>query len=127
MKGGAERPCVQWRGKNGDWVLFIDDVDQYKEWKAAQQQADAADDDADDAKDASFVVPSFVIGKDEIFVTDKHSPQGTASIVKIAAEFETENKKQAIRRILLEGTVVEAKFPERQGPKNDSMGSMAAH
>jgi len=136
MKGAAEPSLIHYKGKKDDWIVFIDDVDQYNEWKAAQQQADEAgdesvpDEDKDTTKNEKWDVPLFVTGKDEVFVTHKHGPQGTkdsASKTDVAAEFDSEDKTLAIKQILLKGNLVESKFPERQGPKNDSNGPMGAH
>jgi len=130
MKGAAEPTIVHFRGEKDDWVVFIDEPDQYKEWKQAQQDDAKDEQQADDAKDAKFDVPLFVEGKDAIFVTNSHGPQGTkntASKSMIASEFGTEDKSLAIKHILLKGTLVEIKMSERQGSKNDSMGAMSAH
>jgi hypothetical protein len=130
MKGSAELTFVHFRGNTDDWILFIDDVEQYNEWKQTEQ-AGASKDDADaETEDAGFVVPLFVTGKDEIFITHKHGAQGkkdVASKVEIAAEFGTENRNVAIKQILLQGNLMESKLQERQGSKNDSIGAMSAH
>jgi len=128
MKGAAEPTLIHYHGDHDDWIIFIDDVEQYNVWKQAQQQLDAdADEEADDS---SFDVPLFVTSKDEVFVTHKHGPQGpknAASKIEVSIEFGTDDKRLAIKQILLKGNLVESKFPERQGPKNDSNGPMGAH
>jgi len=157
MKGAAESTFIHFRGKHDDWILFIDDANQYKEWKAQQhdalkqeqleqqeqeeqeeqqeqqeQQVHSVGADAAVAlaEDTSFVIPLFVIGKDAIFITHNRGKQGTkdsASKVEIANEFGTENRNVAIKQILLQGTLDEGKFPERQGSRNDSFGGSVFH
>jgi len=131
MKGAAESTIVHFRGKTDDWVVFINEPEQYKEWKQAQQANAADEQQADDkAKDEKFDVPLFVDGKNQVFVTNKHGRQGTknaASDMEVENEFGTRDKDLAIKHILLKGTLVEIQMPERQGSKNDSKGAMSAH
>ena len=113
-RGEASIIKVHYKGKNDDFLVFVEDADEYKKWKNG---------------DTSIALANF-ISAFKIFVTHKQGSQGTydtASKATLSSEFDTEDEDTIIKAILTKGTAQEAQLNERQGVKNDSMGSMAAH
>lgn len=104
---------AHYKGKDEDFIVFVDDVKAAKDWKT------------DKSIPLAQVVSAF-----KIFVTHKHGTQGqmdTASKATLENEFGTHNDEEVIKLILEKGTLQETEAAERQGTKNDSMGSRAAH
>ncbi|CEJ81665.1 hypothetical protein VHEMI01783 [[Torrubiella] hemipterigena] len=111
-RGEAVQTKVHYKGKNEDYVVFVDDADTYKKWQS----------------DKSIPMAHFV-STFQVFTTHKHGAQGnldTAPKNILSAEFDTENQDDIIKIILEKGTSQTVEMPDRQGSKNDSMSSMNA-
>ncbi|KAF3075480.1 hypothetical protein TsFJ059_002764 [Trichoderma semiorbis] len=109
-RGESTQSKVHYKGKQEDFLVFVDDVDTYKKWQS----------------DKSVPLAHF-ISTFQVFQTHRQGAQGTydsASKMSLAAEFDTENADEAIERILKEGTMQTMEMPGRQGVTNDSMSSM---
>ncbi|KAF3056401.1 SDO1-like protein C21C3.19 [Daldinia childiae] len=105
-KGETTQVKVHYKGKEDDFIIFIDDVETYKKWK----------------NDKSVPMAHF-ISAFKIFVTHKQGTQGQmdgASNSTLENEFGVSNEDEVIKKILEAGTLQESEFPERQGPKNDA-------
>jgi len=112
-RGEANQIKVHYKGKEDDFVIFVDDAKSAKDWVT------------DKTIPLAQVVSAF-----KIFVTGKHGAQGEmngASHSTLDNEFGTHNEEEVIKQILEKGTVQESAFPERTGSKNDSMGARAGH
>ncbi|KAE9381480.1 shwachman-Bodian-diamond syndrome protein [Stipitochalara longipes BDJ] len=112
-RGEVQQTKVHYKGKDEDFIIFVDDAKSAKDWKT------------DKSIPLAQVVSAF-----KIFVTHKHGAQGQmdgASKATLENEFGTTNDEEAIKLILEKGTLQESEAAERQGNKNDSMGSRAAH
>ncbi|TLS25492.1 hypothetical protein PpBr36_07734 [Pyricularia pennisetigena] len=112
-KGEAVTTKIHYKGNQDDFVVFVDDVDEFKKWKG----------------DKSVPMASF-ISSFKIFVTHAHGATGildAASQSMLDNEFGTHVDEEVIKQILEKGDIKESKFTERQGPKNDANGPMAAH
>jgi ribosome maturation protein Sdo1 len=112
-RGESTQMRVHFKGKEDDFLVYIDDLSTYKNWKTDKSVAMA------------HFMSSF-----KVFVTHKQGVQGTldtASHALLDNEFGTHVDEEVIKQILEKGTVQESTMPERQGSKNDSHGSMAAH
>ncbi|KAI1433738.1 shwachman-Bodian-diamond syndrome protein [Xylaria sp. CBS 124048] len=105
-RGEATQFKIHFKGKDEDFIIFVDDNETYKKWLT----------------DKSIPLAHFV-STFKVFVTGKQGTQGQladASRMVLAAEFDTEDEDEVIKKILLKGNVQETQFPGRQGPKNDS-------
>ncbi|KAI1166892.1 shwachman-Bodian-diamond syndrome protein [Nemania serpens] len=105
-KGEATQLKVHYRGKEDDFIVFVDDNQTYKKW----------------LNDKSIPLAHFV-STFKIFVTGKQGNQGQlsdAAKLTLASEFDTENEDDVIKRILEKGNIQETQFPGRNGIKNDS-------
>ncbi|KAI0383921.1 shwachman-Bodian-diamond syndrome protein [Hypomontagnella monticulosa] len=105
-KGEATQIKIHHKGKDEDFVIFLDDLETYKKWKS----------------DKSIPMAHF-ISAFKIFVTHKQGAQGQmddASKSTLENEFGTSNEDDVIKKILESGSIQESEFPERQGPKNDA-------
>ncbi|KAI1661330.1 shwachman-Bodian-diamond syndrome protein [Daldinia decipiens] len=105
-KGETTQVKVHYKGKEDDFIIFIDDIETYKKWKS----------------DKSVPMAHF-ISAFKIFVTHKQGNQGQmdgASNSTLENEFGVSNEDEVIKKILESGTIQESEFPERQGPKNDA-------
>ncbi|KJZ77890.1 hypothetical protein HIM_02527 [Hirsutella minnesotensis 3608] len=112
-RGETTQSKVHLKGKNDDFLVFVDDVDMYKKWQ----------------NDKSTPLTQFV-SSFQVFSTHKQGTQGnynTASKSTLAAEFDTEDTDEAIKHILEKGSIQNMEMPGRQGVTNDSMSSMKAH
>ncbi|KAG0650939.1 sdo1 [Hyphodiscus hymeniophilus] len=112
-KGEAQQTKVHFKGKEDDFIVFVDDAKALKDWKS----------------DKSIPLTQFV-GSFKVFVSHKHGAQGqldSASKSTLENEFGSAKEDEVIIQILEKGTVQESEFPERQGNKNDSMGSRGGH
>jgi len=112
-RGEVQQTKIHYKGKDEDFVIFVDDAKSAKDWKT------------DKSIPLAQVVSAF-----KIFVTHKHGAQGTmdtASKATLENEFGTANEDEVIKQILEKGTLQESEAAERQGSKNDSMGARAAH
>jgi len=113
VKGGATETKVHYKGKDEDFIVFVDDVQALRDWKS------------DKSIPLAHVVQAF-----KIFVTHKHGAQGTfdgASKATLENEFGTSNEDDAIKAILEKGTMQESEMAERSSTKNESQGPRVAH
>ncbi|OTB06665.1 hypothetical protein M426DRAFT_318721 [Hypoxylon sp. CI-4A] len=112
-KGEATQVKVHYKGKEDDFIIFVDDFETYKKWK----------------DDRSTPMAHF-ISTFKIFVTHKHGTQGQldgASKSTLENEFGSSNEDDVIKKILENGSIQDAEFPAHQGPKNDAQqGSIVA-
>ncbi|KAL7909680.1 ribosome maturation protein [Trichoderma velutinum] len=109
-RGESTQSKVHYKGKQEDFLVFVDDVDLYKKWQS----------------DKSVPLAHF-ISTFQVFHTHRQGAQGTydsASKMSLAAEFDTEDSDEAIERILTNGSIQTMEMPGRQGVTNDSMSSM---
>ncbi|TGJ80057.1 hypothetical protein E0Z10_g8713 [Xylaria hypoxylon] len=105
-KGEATQTKIHYKGKDDDFIIFVDDNETYKKW----------------LNDKSIPLAHFV-STFKVFVTHKQGTQGQlsdAAKLTLAAEFDTENEDEVIKQILLKGNVQESQFPGRDGSKNDA-------
>ncbi|KAL1880194.1 hypothetical protein VTK73DRAFT_6225 [Phialemonium thermophilum] len=113
VRGEASTNKVHYKGKDDDFLVFVDDVAEYKKW----------------LKDRSIPLAN-VVSAFKIFVTHKQGAQGTydaASKGMLDNEFGTHVDEDVIKQILEKGTLQESQMPERQGFKNDSQGELLPH
>jgi len=112
-RGETIQAKVHYKGKDDDFVVFLDSTEDFKKWQG------------DKSVPLAQVVSSF-----KIFVTHKQGAQGNldgASNATLDNEFGTHVDEDVIKQILEKGTLQESQMPERQGNKNDSYGGAAAH
>ncbi|KAF4628154.1 hypothetical protein G7Y89_g9994 [Cudoniella acicularis] len=112
-RGEAPQTKVHFKGKDEDFIVFVEDAKTAKDWKA------------DKTIPLAQVVSAF-----KIFVTHKQGAQGTlngASHGTLDNEFGTHDDEEVIKMILEKGTLQETEGAERQGSKNDSIGARVAH
>ncbi|KAG6013190.1 hypothetical protein E4U54_006992 [Claviceps lovelessii] len=110
-RGESTQTKVHLQGRNDDFLVFVDDVDEYKKWLKG---------------DTSIPLARFV-STFQVFLTHKQGTQGTYDAAAkniLAAEFDTENVDEVIKKILKNGTMQNMEMPGRQGSTNDSMSSM---
>jgi len=108
-RGEATQVKVHFKGKEDDFLVFVDDASSYKKWLG------------DKSVPLTQVVSSF-----KIFHTRKHGAQGTydtASKSTMYNEFGTQVDEEVIKQILERGTLQESEMQARNGPKNDSRGA----
>ncbi|KAI0019555.1 shwachman-Bodian-diamond syndrome protein [Xylariomycetidae sp. FL0641] len=110
-KGEAHQAKIHFKGKEDDFIVFVDDMETYKKWQS----------------DKSVPMAHFV-STFKVFVTHKQGAQGQmdgASKSTLENEFGTATDDEVIKKILESGSVQETEFPGRGGPKNDAqMGSI---
>ncbi|KAL8797079.1 MAG: hypothetical protein Q9182_007260 [Xanthomendoza sp. 2 TL-2023] len=121
-RGNAHQSKVHYQGKDEDFIIFVDDIKAVQDWK----------------NDRSIPLAQVVSGF-KIFVTHKYeipipglaanpsSPLAHFTKQTLENEFGTHNEDECLIKILEGGTLQETETAERQGPKNDSMGTRAAH
>jgi len=112
-KGEGSQTKVHYKGKDEDFVIFVDSTQVVQDWR----------------KDKSIALAQ-VVDSFKIFVTHKHGAQGTFDAVSKATlenEFGSANEDEAIMAILEKGNIQESETSGRQGDKNDSMGGRAGH
>ncbi|KAI2635918.1 ribosome maturation protein, partial [Xylaria nigripes] len=105
-RGEATQTKVHYKGRDDDYIVFVDDNETYKKW----------------LNDKSIPLAHF-LSTFKVFVTGKQGTQGQladASRLVLATEFNTEDEEEVIKKILQIGNVQESQFPGRNGPKNDS-------
>ncbi|KAI3328871.1 shwachman-Bodian-diamond syndrome protein [Xylariaceae sp. AK1471] len=105
-RGEATQIKIHFKGKDDDFIVFVDDNETYKKW----------------LNDKSIPLAHFV-STFKVFVTHKQGTQGQlsdAANLTLAAEFGTEDQDEVIKQILEKGNVQETQFPGRGGPKNDA-------
>ncbi|KAK4451644.1 SDO1-like protein [Podospora aff. communis PSN243] len=112
-RGETTQQKVHFKGKDDDFVVFLDSADDYKKWLN------------DKSIPLAQVVSSF-----KIFVTHKHGAQGPfdgASKFALENEFGTHVDDEVIKQILQKGTLQESQMEERQGNTNVANGSLGGH
>ncbi|CAF9929613.1 hypothetical protein IMSHALPRED_007958 [Imshaugia aleurites] len=112
-RGNASQSKVHYQGKEEDFVVYIDDIESAQKWKG------------DRSIPLAQVAASF-----KIFVTHKHGAQNAydaASKATLENEFGTSNEDECMIKILESGDLQHTETTERQGSKNDSMGTRSAH
>ncbi|EHK40662.1 uncharacterized protein TrAtP1_003990 [Trichoderma atroviride] len=109
-RGESTQVKVHYKGKQEDFIVFVDDVETYKKWQSDKS-----------------IPPAQFVSTFNVFLTHKQGAQGTfdtASKVELAAEFDTENSDEALLKILEQGSMQNMEMPGRQGVTNESMSSM---
>ncbi|KAH6610862.1 ribosome maturation protein [Trichoderma cornu-damae] len=123
-RGESTQSNVHYKGKQEDFLVFVDDVDTYRKWLS------------DKSVPLAHFTSAFTV-----FVTHRRGVQGTydsASKMELSAEFDTDNSDDVIERILQDGTLQNmeashAQFPPgkpglcmpgRQGSTNEHLNSM---
>jgi len=112
-RGEAPQVKVHYKGKDDDFLVFVEDVNTYKKWQS------------DKSVPMAHFVSSF-----KIFVTHKQGAQGTYDTAAKGAldnEFGTHVDEHVIQQILEKGSLQESEMTDRQGSRNDSQGSRVAH
>ncbi|PWW75043.1 DUF1960-domain-containing protein [Tuber magnatum] len=111
-RGNGEQTKVVYKGKNEDFIVFIESVETLNKWK----------------KDPSVrlldVVDSF-----KVFCTHKHGAQGIldeAGGGLLESEFGTKKEDEVVKKILQGGSFQRGVVDERQGDRNISDGPMQA-
>jgi ribosome maturation protein Sdo1 len=109
-RGEAVKTKVHYKGKEDDFIVFVDDLEALKKWKT----------------DSTIPLADVVSGF-KVFVTHKQGTQGqldSASNSTLDNEFGTHVIEEVINKILKSGNAQESTMPERQGIKNDSQGPL---
>ncbi|RYO87667.1 hypothetical protein DL766_001345 [Monosporascus sp. MC13-8B] len=106
VRGNAPMNKVHFKGKEDNFVVFVDDVETFKKWQ----------------KDQSIPMAHF-ISTYKVFVTHNQGNQGQyngASHATLDNEFGTHTDDEVIKKILEAGNLQESEFPERSNSKNDA-------
>jgi len=112
-RGNAGQTKVHYKGKEDDFVIFVDSSEDVKKWKS----------------DKTVPLAQVVSGW-KVFVTHKHGTQGildTASHSALENEFGTHNDEDVVKQIIEKGDVQESEAHERQGDTNITTGPSIAH
>ncbi|OCK84867.1 putative RNA binding protein [Lepidopterella palustris CBS 459.81] len=112
-RGNDTQTIVHYKGKEDDFVIFVDSVNAFKGWKA----------------DKSVPLAQVVSGW-KVFVTHKKGTQGimdSASNGSLDNEFGTHKVEDVVMQILEKGTVQETESAERQGDRNIANGGTVPH
>ncbi|KAF2471072.1 putative RNA binding protein [Lindgomyces ingoldianus] len=112
-RGNAEQTKVHFKGKEDDFVIFVDSSKAVQDWKA----------------DSSIPLAQVVSGW-KVFVTHKQGTQGildAASNGSLDSEFGTHNEDEVVKAILEKGSVQEVENKERQGDRNIMNGPTVSH
>ncbi|KAK3310095.1 ribosome maturation protein [Chaetomium strumarium] len=107
-RGDVDHVKVHYKGKDEDFVVFIDSTEDYQKWLS------------DKSVPLAQVVSSF-----KVFTTNKHGAQGMldgASKAVLENEFGTSKDEEVVLKVLEKGNLQEFEFAERQGRRNDSNG-----
>ncbi|CAD6448372.1 10d618a7-1d8d-469b-9d6f-48f89ab482b3 [Sclerotinia trifoliorum] len=115
MKVSGNQTKIHYKGTktDEDFIVFVDSDEDLKKWKGDKSTPLAQ-----------------VVGLFKVFVTHKHGAQGSldeASVSQLENEFGTKVDDEVIKVILEKGEAQHGPAMEKTGPKNDSMGAMAAH
>ncbi|KAK4251911.1 ribosome maturation protein [Corynascus novoguineensis] len=111
-RGDVSHVKVHYKGKDDDFIVFLDSVDDYQKWRT------------DKTVPLAQVVSSF-----KVFTTHKQGAQGLlegASKAMLENEFGTAKDDEVVRQILEKGSLQEFEMAERQGRKNDSNGEFVS-
>ncbi|KAF5125981.1 SDO1-like protein C21C3.19 [Metarhizium anisopliae] len=131
-RGESTQTKIHYKGDDDDFLVFVEDVDQYKQWLKG---------------DTSIPLAQFV-SSFKIFLTHRppRSPsveeppadrpfcrqgaQGTYDAAPknvLYSEFGTDDDDEVIKKILKGGSMQTMEMPGRQGVTNESMSSMKTH
>ncbi|OAQ63384.1 ribosome maturation protein SBDS [Pochonia chlamydosporia 170] len=113
-RGESTQSKVHYKGSIDDFLVFVEDPEQYKQWLKG---------------DTSIPLAQFVSAF-KIFLTHRQGAQGTYDAAPkniLYSEFGTDNEDEVIKKILKDGTMQTMEMPGRQGVTNDSMSPMKAH
>ncbi|KAK5007134.1 shwachman-Bodian-diamond syndrome protein [Cryomyces antarcticus] len=113
MRGNASQTKVHWKGKNDDFVVFVDSAKAVQDWK----------------KDKSIPLAQVVSGW-KVFVTHKQGAQGVmdaASNGALEDEFGTHREEDVVQQIIEKGDLQETEEHGRNGDRNITKGPMVAH
>ncbi|CAK7223239.1 hypothetical protein SCUCBS95973_005110 [Sporothrix curviconia] len=111
-RGETIQTKVHYRGSDEDFIVFVDDVDDYKKWQS------------DPSVPLSHFVSTF-----KVFTTQRgvQGPLDAAPNSTLDNEFGTHVDEECIKVILQKGTAQEVEAPERLGFRNESQGSRGGH
>ncbi|KAK5171317.1 uncharacterized protein LTR77_004461 [Saxophila tyrrhenica] len=113
MRGNAQQTKVHYKGKQDDFVIFVESKEAVQSWKS----------------DKSVPLAQVVDGY-KIFITHKQGNTGildTASKGTLEDEFGTHKDDDVMNAILEKGQIVESENSGRDGGKNDAQGGRVAH
>ncbi|EOD43654.1 Shwachman-bodian-diamond syndrome protein [Neofusicoccum parvum] len=112
-KGADTQTKVHYKGKEDDFIIFVDSQKAVQDWK----------------EDKSVPLAQVVNGW-KVFVTHKHGTQGvldTASNSALDNEFGTHKDEDVVKQILEKGDVQSVEEKGRQGDTNISGGATVSH
>ncbi|KAF2677024.1 putative RNA binding protein [Lentithecium fluviatile CBS 122367] len=112
-RGNDQQTKVHYKGKEDDFIIFVDSAEAVESWK----------------KDSSVPLAQVVSGW-KVFVTHKHGNQGildAASNGALESEFGTHAEEDVVKQILQKGALQETENKERQGDRNITQGGTVAH
>ncbi|KAL1611974.1 hypothetical protein SLS60_000197 [Paraconiothyrium brasiliense] len=112
-RGNEQQTKVHYKGKEEDFIVFVESADAVKEWK----------------KDSSIPLAQ-VVGGWKVFITHKHGNQGildSASNSQLENEFGTHKEEDVVKQIIEKGDLQETDAKERQGDTNITKGPSIAH
>ncbi|CAK7232213.1 hypothetical protein SBRCBS47491_008191 [Sporothrix bragantina] len=111
-RGETIQTKVHYRGADEDFIVFVDDVDDFNKWKT------------DPSVPLSHFVSTF-----KVFTTQGgvQGPLDTAPNSTLDNEFGTHVDDEVIKAILQKGSVQEVEAPERLGFRNESQGPRGGH
>ncbi|KAK6439363.1 hypothetical protein LTR95_004430 [Oleoguttula sp. CCFEE 5521] len=113
MRGNAPQVKVHYKGKEDDFIVFVDSAEAVKNWKT------------DKTIPMAQVVSGF-----KVFVTHKHGTQGVhdaASKGTLETEFGTHKDDDVIAAILEKGDIIETESQARNGDRNINSGPSVGH
>ncbi|KAF2139957.1 uncharacterized protein K452DRAFT_274549 [Aplosporella prunicola CBS 121167] len=111
-RGNAAQVKVHFKGKEDDFVIFVDSIQAVKDWK----------------NDKSVPLAQVVSGW-KVFCTHKQGTQGIldgASNSALENEFGTHNEEEVVKKILEQGDVQSTEESGRQGDRNITSGPSIA-
>ncbi|KAJ4292491.1 hypothetical protein N0V90_009153 [Kalmusia sp. IMI 367209] len=112
-RGNDQQTKVHYKGKEDDFIIFVDSADAVKSWK----------------EDSSVPLAQVVSGW-KVFITHKQGNQGildTASNSQLENEFGTSKEEDVVKAIIEKGSLQESDARERQGDTNITKGGTVAH
>ncbi|GAB7355165.1 hypothetical protein MBLNU459_g5733t1 [Dothideomycetes sp. NU459] len=113
VRGNAAQVKVHLKGKDEDFIIFVESGQAVKDWKA----------------DKSVPLAQVVNGW-KVFVSHKHGTQGimdTASNGALDNEFGTHKEEEVVAKILEQGNIIETEEHGRSGDRNITSGPSVAH
>ncbi|KAF2006590.1 shwachman-Bodian-diamond syndrome protein [Amniculicola lignicola CBS 123094] len=112
-RGNDQQTKVHFKGKEDDFVIFVDSAKAVEDWK----------------KDSSIPLAQVVSGW-KVFVTHKQGTQGildAASNGALESEFGTSKDDDVVKQILEKGDVQNTDAKQRSGDTNIANGPTVAH